>query len=181
MTRRSGWFGESQRHSLASRGVKTGQKSRSMPRHPRPKPSTPEAYWQKVYDKDPLKFLYFEIEEDAYEEGKDEAGALLLMSDYHWVSDEVSDLMKKYNLTPETKRDLLKIMGFPSRPTKTSDRIAKQLGGKFKLQVKKGNKIIENRYFSTKEGAQEWWDTATEYGFDPRYEGYTHRITEVKD
>jgi len=54
--------------------------------------------------------IYFEVEEDALDEGKSREGALKLVHDPKWMSDEVHDIALRYKLTPDQKKALLRFL-----------------------------------------------------------------------
>jgi len=94
---RSGWFKESLRHALASKGIKSGRKTKIEPSY-----ATVQGKRVKLSD-DLMCKLYFEIEEDAYEESDTgtEEGAMPFMLDADWMDAETDDISKRYELSEE--------------------------------------------------------------------------------
>jgi len=50
--------------------------------------------------------IYFEVEEDAWNEAGDRRGAVELVKDPKWIEEEVHDIAKRRELTEEQKQKL---------------------------------------------------------------------------
>lgn len=97
-----GWTHDPARHALAARGLKT---TLQPPRITRSQLAE-RIRLEKRYgmsDED-LSFLYFQVEEAAYEEGGDRAGATALIQDPKWVESMADDVSRRYGKNLEEAR-----------------------------------------------------------------------------
>ena len=164
-----GWRNEPARHALAAKGLHTVTKGSGKHHGALDTFYTANARiindqldkvtWEiEDYWKETNEHPYFELEEmlDEIDQYSDDIPGRV-----HWILDDKTRAAAKHRI--KNLRDRL---------------IGAGPGKKIKLEVLKGHKVVERRMFAVRQDAIDYWDQVTEYGFDPRYEGYTKRIIE---